>query len=83
MSSCLDCKFADWKRTAAGKLHPSGDGRCKHVWTPPPVSAAHWFYDTKSRTPPNPTWGHITRKEPFRTDGVDGCKVFQRKLPHE
>jgi len=25
---CLDCKFADWNRTANGRLHPSGDGRC-------------------------------------------------------
>lgn len=28
---CTDCRFAEWKRTAAGRLHPSGSGKC--TWT--------------------------------------------------
>lgn len=29
--SCLNCGLALWDRTKAGKLHPSGDGRCQWV----------------------------------------------------
>jgi hypothetical protein len=25
---CIGCRFADWKRTAAGRLHPDKTGRC-------------------------------------------------------
>lgn len=28
---CMDCKFAAWNRTQAGRLHPNGTGRC--TWT--------------------------------------------------
>lgn len=35
---CLGCKFAEWKRTAAGRLHPSKDGKC--VWTSPQILPA-------------------------------------------
>ncbi len=80
MSTCLDCKFADWKRTASGRLHPKGEGMCRHVWQPPPISAAYCF-GFGIRDIPRPRWGQITRKTPYRTDGPNGCKVFQRKEP--
>lgn len=25
---CEQCKYAEWKRTKNGRLHPSGQGRC-------------------------------------------------------
>lgn len=28
MKNCTNCKHAQWNKTAAGRLHPSGDGRC-------------------------------------------------------
>jgi hypothetical protein len=30
-SVCANCKFAEWDKTASGRLHPSGGGLCK--WT--------------------------------------------------
>ena len=27
---CAGCKHAEWKRTAKGALHPSGEGLCVH-----------------------------------------------------
>lgn len=42
---CDDCKYADWKRTSNGRLHPSGEGRCtvaKKVPIPP--SARDLFF---------------------------------------
>lgn len=29
-SICIDCKYAEWKMTENGTLHPSGDGMCKY-----------------------------------------------------
>jgi hypothetical protein len=28
MKTCKGCKWAEWKKTANGRLHPSGDGLC-------------------------------------------------------
>jgi len=33
MKQCLDCVHAQWKRTANGRMHPSGDGKCAHPYT--------------------------------------------------
>jgi len=30
MSICFDCKFSEWNKTANGRLHPNGLGKC--VW---------------------------------------------------
>lgn len=31
-SPCVGCRFAEWERTANGKLHPDQSGRC--TWRP-------------------------------------------------
>ena len=79
MSTCLDCKFADWNRTAAGRLHPSGEGHCRHVWVAPPISAAFTWGYGNSYAAPRPNWGQINRKRLHQTTGEKACKVFQRK----
>ena len=28
MKTCKGCRWAEWKRTASGSLHPSGEGMC-------------------------------------------------------
>lgn len=43
MKTCMRCKYAEWKKTAAGKLHPSGDGRCLYVYRIPPVPACMYW----------------------------------------
>lgn len=30
MNPCIGCRFADWKKTAAGRLHPDKTGRCRY-----------------------------------------------------
>jgi hypothetical protein len=58
MKNCTDCKYALWNRTAAGKLHPSGDGDCRYPWKLPALPAAmHWI-----GSPPKPWGGSINRK---------------------
>ena len=62
--TCDDCKFAEWKRTAAGRLHPDGSGQCKRLEAHPLdmrlPSAFHWGF--ASDTPPKPNGGYIERK---------------------
>lgn len=41
---CNDCKYAEWKLTGIGHLHPSGDGECTYEWKLPPLpQSMHWI----------------------------------------
>lgn len=67
MTKCIDCKHAVWKRTAAGHLHPSGDGKCTYPWKMPPLPACmHWI----GRSAPIPHGGPIDRRTEHRADCV-------------
>lgn len=69
MKNCTHCKHADWQRTAAGKLHPSGDGRCMVGYRLPPLPASMYWL-----TPPYVMGGHINR----RKDLEEHCTYFVR-----
>lgn len=75
---CLDCRFADWKRTKAGALHQSGDGICRWEFKPPVIAAAfRWRYPylgNAGKAAPTPDGGYISRREPIAM-----CPVFQRR----
>lgn len=58
MKTCIGCKYADWKKTSNGRLHPSGDGRCRYAWKAPPLPAAFYFINSE----PKPSGGCIQRK---------------------
>ena len=58
---CLGCRFAVWKKTKSGGLHPSGDGRCS--WQMPPLAAAFYFQGyTVNHETTKPSGGYINRK---------------------
>ena len=45
MKTCDGCKYAGWKKTKAGRLHPSGDGYCMYEFKMPKLSnAKHYAY---------------------------------------
>lgn len=67
---CLECKHADWQRTASGKLHPSGDGRCR--WEYPEISLPVSMYFVSFGKGPSPSGGHINRRHEWRD-----CPQFQ------
>lgn len=71
MKSCLRCKYADWDKTAAGKLHPSGHGRCKYPWKQTPLPASMYWIGRIAETP---CGGHISRKKEFS----EHCVYFSR-----
>ena len=71
MKSCLDCKYADWKRTESGRLHPSGDGKCKYEWKSPQLpQSMYWI----ARHAPSPCGGNIERKKELE----DHCAYFSK-----
>lgn len=74
MKNCTNCKHAEWGRTASGRLHPSGDGRCKYPWKMPPLPASmHWGW--QFIRPPRPEGGNISRNKEL----ADHCVYFKRK----
>lgn len=47
VNACLGCKWAEWKQTAAGRLHPDQSGRC--TWSVElklPASMGHYNAQT-------------------------------------
>lgn len=65
MSTCDGCKFADWKKTSNGRLHPSKEGKCSRLIAYPPdlrlPVAFTWFGGQAAIT-----GGNITRGEEHR-----------------
>jgi hypothetical protein len=42
--NCIGCKYAQWKTTKTGRLHPSGEGQCTFpVRIPVLPLAFHWL----------------------------------------
>lgn len=70
MKSCLNCKHAEWKRTANGRLHPSGDGMCKYPYKMPPLPASMYW-----AARPYVCGGSISRK----VEHKDHCVYFARE----
>ena len=76
MKNCTDCVHAEWKRTAGGKLHPSGDGKCtKTIVLPPLPSSFRWGYGYTWNEKPVPKGGDINRREELR----EHCPCWARK----
>lgn len=71
MKNCTNCELAIWDRTAAGKLHPSGDGRCGYDFKIPQLPASMTWLGN----PPKPFGGQISRRMELR----DHCVYFRRK----
>ncbi len=72
MKSCANCKWADWKRTPAGKLHPSGDGQCNYPVEMPVLPAAYYWVGGQY-----PSGGNISR----RGELLVHCPTFHWNKP--
>jgi hypothetical protein len=65
MIQCETCKFAEWKRTSNGRLHPDKSGRCVRLWDHPidyRLPAAFYWGSN-----PSPNGGYIKRGEKDRS----------------
>ena len=43
MLKCDGCKYADWQRTANGRLHQNKQGRCAFKYSIPPLPQSRYF----------------------------------------
>ena len=73
---CFGCRFAQWKRTTDGRLHPDGTGRC--TWKLPyvPKAAAYqWIGRPYSERPDEPSvsGGYLNRRDLT----FDECEVYE------
>lgn len=70
MKNCTHCKWAEWYRTAADKLHPSGDGMCVYPWKLPPLPQSMYWHGAL-----RPSGGAINRRKEL----TDHCAYFARQ----
>lgn len=70
MKDCTHCRYAEWKRTKSGKLHPSGDGRCKFPYGLPQLPASMYWIGM-----PTPSGGWINRREELKQH----CPYYARE----
>jgi hypothetical protein len=63
---CDDCVFAEWKKTANGRLHPNKRGLCKRLYEHPlDLRIPPVFYWGVFKTAPYPSGGYIERGKPL------------------
>lgn len=71
---CLSCVFAEWEKTADGRRHPSGDGRCKFKFEMPKLPSSMYWVGVE----PTPNGGFINRrKAPSVLSAGCPCRVFR------
>lgn len=71
MKSCNGCKYADWQRTANGRLHPNGEGVCTAIVVLPRLPVAMYW---PGKHDPKPYGGTISRRLEHETH----CPYFVR-----
>jgi hypothetical protein len=69
VKTCNGCKYAEWNKTAAGRLHPSGDGKCGYPYKIPPAPMAFYFIGGT----PVPCGGFINRKRELKDHCAYWC----------
>ena len=70
---CLTCNLAEWDRTESGRLHPSGDGRCRWKFVMPTVAAAFYWTGYNAQHPV-PSGGSIERRP---KQAIVECPVYE------
>lgn len=71
MKDCTNCKYAEWDRTTAGKLHQAGTGKCTYPYKIPKLPVSMFWISGV----PVPYGGYISRKEELKDD----CVYYGRK----
>jgi hypothetical protein len=70
MRTCIGCQHADWRKTANGRLHPSGDGQCRYEYKVPALPQSMYWIGRA----PEPSGRHISRKDELK----DHCAYYLR-----
>jgi hypothetical protein len=70
MLYCDDCKWAEWKKTKNGRLHPSKSGACKKVISIPKIPVSFYWLGGE----PRPIGGGISRGD----ENKEHCVYYER-----
>lgn len=78
MKSCDACKWAEWKRTKTGRLHPDKTGKCTYPVKPLPTlpNCMYWGIGDPARKP-SPYGGWIVRGHEYS----DHCPTWASATP--
>jgi hypothetical protein len=75
VNPCLTCKYADWNKTAGGRLHPDGYGRCTYP-IPELIIPKVFYWIGFGHGQPRPNGGIIERR-----NGDDRpCPTYKSKI---
>lgn len=69
--NCMTCKYAEWRKTVIGSLHPSGEGKCK--WEMPKIILPISRYYMGKGSVPKPHGGYINRNK------LEECPAWEEK----
>ena len=73
MKTCVGCKYAQWKTTVSGRLHPSGDGKCEYPYKVPELPASMYW----SVYYPSPYGGDINRHKEVKDRVIEfSCDTY-------
>ena len=72
MRSCIGCRYAEWYRDKAGRLHRSGGGRCTYEVKLPTLPNARYWHGFST---PDLYGGGIERKKEWK----DHCPCYQQR----
>ena len=61
---CMTCQFANWRKTASGKMHPTGEGKCTYALSEMIIPASYYWIGFREKGP-MPSGGRIDRRAPF------------------
>lgn len=76
-TKCVGCKFAEWKRTVAGRLHADGSGRCRHpMFTQPIIIPASASLGSNTGRAPQLSGGWIYRHSMY---SLNECPTFEQE----
>ncbi len=71
-NKCLTCKYAKWKVTASGRLHPDQSGQCAY---PINIVIPKAFYFIGGK--PSPSGGYISRNQTKPASIITDCPTFE------
>lgn len=65
MKTCDKCVYAEWKRTAAGRMHPDQSGKCRLEFKVPELPNSMYWLGHRRGTSPSPCGGYIERNRTY------------------
>lgn len=82
MKNCLGCKYAEWKKTKSGRMHPSGDGQCRYNYKIPQLPNAFYFLHQATLDLNDGKIHHTNEKLSLSDGQINRKKEYQNHCPY-